>query len=125
MLKALFFAGLFGLVGMGGLLGLAYAGWRLVAAPSADDASAGAGDGRATESKNSPGGIAGWLRSADEKLAVISSAREARDRQVVENLEGPKRTMVASQPIAADELIYQQYIARDDVLVMVEYYADW
>ena len=123
--KVLFFVGLFGLVGIGGVAGLAYAGWRLVTAPSADGAGAEAGDARNTESKNPPGGIVGWLRSADEKLAVISSAREARDQQVLENLEGPKRPMLASQPIAADEQIYQQYIARNDVLVMVEYYADW
>jgi hypothetical protein len=123
ILKILFLVGFFGLVGIGGVAGLAYAGWRLVTAPSADGADA--GDARNTESKESPGGIVGWLRSADEKMAVISSAREARDQQALENLEGPKRPIVASQPIAADERIYQQYIARNDVLVMVEYYADW
>ena len=69
--KVLFFVGLFGLVGIGGVAGLAYAGWRLVTAPSADGAGAEAGDARNTESKNPPGGIVGWLRSADEKLAVL------------------------------------------------------
>ena len=121
--KVLFFVGLFGLMGIGGVAGLAYAGWRLVTAPSASGADA--GDARNTNPKESSGGIVGWLRSADEKMAVISSAREARDQQALENLEGPKRPIVASQPIAADERIYQQYIARNDVLVMVEYYADW
>jgi hypothetical protein len=123
ILRILFLVGFFGLVGIGCVAGLAYAGWRLVSAPSASGADA--GDARNTESKDSPGGIVGWLRSADEKMAVISSAREARDQQALENLEGPKRPIVASQPIAADERIYQQYIARNDVLVMVEYYADW
>ncbi len=28
-------------------------------------------------------------------------------------------------PIEATEAIYQQYMARKDVLVLVEYYADW
>lgn len=118
--KIIVLVGLFGLVGIGGVAGLAYAGWRLV---TADGASS--GDEPQTASKESPGGIAGWLRSANEKLDVISAARKARDQQVLENLEGPKRPIVASQPIAADEQIYQQYIARKDVLVMVEYYADW
>lgn len=30
-----------------------------------------------------------------------------------------------SAPIEATEAVYQQYMAREDVLVLVEYYADW
>lgn len=36
-----------------------------------------------------------------------------------------ERPVVASAPIPADEQTYRRYLGRDDVLVMVDYYADW
>ena len=56
---------------------------------------------------------------------MIEGERDVQRKMGVENMRGPKRPVIASQPIATDERVYLQYINRKDVLVMVEYYADW
>ena len=129
--------GFFGLAALVGTVGLLFLGWKLATAPPRNDSgdesedlagqtvARGPGEDQDSASGKKSGGIVGWLRSANEKLDVLSTTREAHANEAQENLEPPKRPMLASQPISADERIYQQYINRKDVLVMVEYYADW
>lgn len=133
LFKVCLMVGLFGLLGLVGASGLAWFGWHLMSSGTSDASVPGPersgdgtfGQGQGGGSEGDAGGLVGWLQSADEHLGTIAQARNARDQVGLDNLAGPKRPLVASQPISADARIYQQYIARDDVLVMVEYYADW
>ena len=133
LIKVCLMVGLFGLLGMVGAGGLAWFGWHLMSSASAADSTPGPessgdgtfGRGQGGATKSGAGGLLGWLQSADEHLGTIAEARDARDQVALDQLEGPKQPVVASQPISADARIHQQYMARNDVLVMVEYYADW
>lgn len=84
-----------------------YAGWRMAGSPGMGDL------------KVIP---VAWKRMGAGNGA---EGMEQADLAVVDAATGAERRVVASAPIEADENLYQQYMARRDVLVMVEYYADW
>lgn len=84
-----------------------YAWWRVVGSPGRGDLQALAMAGKAIGAGNGATGV----EPADPAAAGAAS--------------GAERAVVASAPIEADENVYQRSMARRDVLVMVEYYADW
>jgi hypothetical protein len=76
------------------------------------------------------------LEGLDGIRAVLGSAEPSEGANLPDHADGTGapsesaarstgRSVVASAPIEANEAVYQQYMERDDVLVMVEYYADW
>ena len=135
--KLVILVSFFGVMGLVGMAGFLYVGWKLVDSSSPNDLETETEErsmevvggreidvGQAPHEKK-PRGVAGWLGSAKMRLAVIEAERDAQRTMGVENMQGPKGPMIASRPIATDEGVYLQYINRKDVLVMVEYYADW
>lgn len=82
-------------------------------------------DGQGTVFEKREKGIDDWFGSVKTQLAVQASFEEAPEIKVVEKKELAKRPVVSSQPITADARVYQQWMKRKDVLVMVAYYADW
>jgi len=59
-------------------------------------------------------------------LPELGSLKDGIEKGLEEASEDAgERPRVASAPIKTDERIYNKYVGRDDVLVMVDYYADW
>ena len=98
------FATVVGVVFHGGCLALE---WKFAGAPGLEGIRAALGNMEPSDGGNLPD-------PADGTGAPSESAERSSGRSVV-----------ASAPIEANEAVFQQYMDRDDVLVMVEYYADW
>lgn len=61
---------------------------------------------------------------AEQWAKVRGEVEEEEEKPEGYIAEMPGRPVVASAPIKVDAGLYEQYKSRDDVLVMVEYYAD-
>ncbi len=73
------------------------------------------------------GGAATGLYLNRDKLVALLPISGAGDAESAARVDpaGAPRPVVATAPIQAGEHDYATYTQRDDVLVMVDYYADW
>lgn len=66
-----------------------------------------------------------WDSWGSKKWAEIrGEAEEVEEKPEAVIKELAPRPVVATSVVSANEQVYEQWVSRDDVLVMVEYYSD-
>ena len=76
------------------------------------------------------GGVVGgagwfvWEKWGKDKMAELKGETEDELAAIEAAKNMPKRPVVSSATIQADQRVYDKVNKRDDVLVMVEYYSD-
>ena len=66
-----------------------------------------------------------WFGSVQNTVDVQAGVKEASAMKAAEKKTIAKRPVVSKWPIEATDSKYREWMARKDVLVLVEYYADW
>lgn len=70
------------------------------------------------------GGWFVWQKWGKEMVAEAEAQLEDEKAAIEAAKNMPKRPVVSKAVIKADQQVYDKYVGRDDVLVMVDYYSD-